>query len=176
MAVHNLFLQKKNSLAKVMSCFSQIIRLKQPSFNKIRSTFTWNLSTVALIKFFITIFIISLHFIWSSQFVNKQNSRRGSSPFTIGWSWRDTRPLWANIMGCSAGKHMTTSPEVSSSSHSTKENGCTVHTPGKSDSCQVVKSTAGCWQCDILGIIIVIHDVLIRYGELLLTKTSPSQA
>lgn len=36
-------------------------------------------------------------------------------------------------MGCSAGKHMTTSPEVSSSSHSssqsTKENGCTVHTP-----------------------------------------------
>lgn len=32
-------------------------------------------------------------------------------------------------MGCSAGKHMTTSPEVSSSSHSTKENGCSVHTP-----------------------------------------------
>lgn len=32
-------------------------------------------------------------------------------------------------MGCAAGKHMTTSPEVSSSSHSTKENGCTVHTP-----------------------------------------------
>ncbi|XP_020618878.1 uncharacterized protein LOC110056706 [Orbicella faveolata] len=32
-------------------------------------------------------------------------------------------------MGCSAGKHMTTSPEVSSSSHSAKENGCTVHTP-----------------------------------------------
>ena len=52
--------------------------------------------------------------------------------FTIGWSWRETRPLWANIMGCSAGKHMTTSPEVSSSSHSAKENGCTVHTPGNS--------------------------------------------
>ncbi|KAJ7339523.1 hypothetical protein OS493_005922 [Desmophyllum pertusum] len=32
-------------------------------------------------------------------------------------------------MGCSAGKHMTTSPEVSSSSHSVKENGSTVHTP-----------------------------------------------
>lgn len=34
-------------------------------------------------------------------------------------------------MGCSAGKHMTTSPEVSSSSHSAKENGCSVHTPGE---------------------------------------------
>lgn len=32
-------------------------------------------------------------------------------------------------MGCSAGKHLTTSPEISSSSHSTKENGWTMHSP-----------------------------------------------
>jgi len=32
-------------------------------------------------------------------------------------------------MGCSAGKHLTTSPEVSSSSHSTKENGWAAHSP-----------------------------------------------
>lgn len=31
-------------------------------------------------------------------------------------------------MGCSAGKHLTTSPEASSSSHSTKENGFSPHT------------------------------------------------
>ncbi|XP_073242968.1 uncharacterized protein [Porites lutea] len=32
-------------------------------------------------------------------------------------------------MGCSAGKHLTTSPELSTSSHSTKENGHATHTP-----------------------------------------------